>query len=313
MATESATPSRSASERVASLAESRLAAPAALVALMLVSVLGRYWLARAVKTPWILVDEFLYAEEAKNFAANAHYQIRGVAGPILSYLYPALISPAWLARSMTTTYGLAKAINAVLMTLVAIPVYFWGARIASRWWSLVAVALTLLIPAFFYTGELMTENAFFPAFVTATFAIALVLERPTLPPGADARGLPLTVAVRFQGIVLFAVLPTALLVKLRSTCSAARGAPRRRSFGTVVRPVLAHRRGRWLSGRRLCRVQAPPGRSLSSGLGDYQGVAGPGSIRSTPRSAGSSTTSPSCRLRSATSRRAPFSSSSGSP
>ena len=63
MATESATPSRSASERWASLAASRVAAPAVLVALMLVSVLGRYWLARSVKTPWILVDEFLYAEE----------------------------------------------------------------------------------------------------------------------------------------------------------------------------------------------------------------------------------------------------------
>src|SRR5262245_22219053 len=182
---------------------------------MLVSVLGRYWLARAVKTPWILVDEFLYAEEAKSFAANAHYEIRGATGPILSYLYPALISPAWLARSMTTTYALAKAINAVLMTLVAIPVYLWGSRIASRWWALVAVALTLLIPAFFYTGELMTENAFFPAFVTAAFAIALVLERPTLARQAlMLAAFLLTVAVRFQGLVLLAVLVTAILLKL---------------------------------------------------------------------------------------------------
>src|SRR5262245_50393126 len=169
---------------------------------MLASVLVRYWLARGVKTPWILVDEFLYAEEAKSFAADAHYAIREAKGPILSYLYPALISPAWLARSMTTTYGLAKAINAGLMTLVAIPVYFWGSRLASRWWALVAVGLTLLIPSFFYTGELMTENAFFPAFVTATFAIALVLERPTLVRQALMFGaIVLTVAVRFQGLV----------------------------------------------------------------------------------------------------------------
>src|SRR5262249_35161271 len=117
--------------------------------------------------------------------------------------------------SMTTTYALAKAINAVLMTLVAIPVYLWGSRIASRWWALVAVALTLLIPAFFYTGELMTENAFFPAFVTAAFAIALVLERPTLARQAlMLAAFLLTVAVRFQGLVLLAVLVTAILLKL---------------------------------------------------------------------------------------------------
>jgi hypothetical protein len=37
-----------------------------------------------------------------------------------------------------------------------------------------------LLPSFFYTGELMTENGFFPSFILAAFAIALVLERPTL-------------------------------------------------------------------------------------------------------------------------------------
>ena len=275
MATESATPSRSASERWASLAASRVAAPAVLVALMLVSVLGRYWLARSVKTPWILVDEFLYAEEAKSFAANAHYSIRGAAGPILSYLYPALISPAWLARSMTTTYGLAKAINAVLMTLVAIPVYLWGSRLASRWWALVAVGLTLLIPAFFYTGELMTENAFFPAFVTATFATALVLERPTLARQAFMlAAFLLTVAVRFQGLVLFAVLPTAVLLKLAFDLLGREGESR----GRVVRRSLVPL---WPTAAALAVVALAyaaykhhQGLSLSSGLGGYEVVTG---------------------------------------
>ena len=78
---------------------------------MVVSVLARVWLARAVKTPWILIDEFLYSEQAKSFAAHANYSIRGAPSSIVSYLYPALISPAWWADSMRTTYGLAKAIN----------------------------------------------------------------------------------------------------------------------------------------------------------------------------------------------------------
>jgi hypothetical protein len=262
-------------ERAASVAASKIAAPAALVGLMLVSALVRYWLARGVKTPWILVDEFLYAEEAKSFAASAHYTIRGAAGPILSYLYPALISPAWLARSMTTTYGVAKAINAVLMTLVAIPVYLWGSRLASRWWAVVAVGLTLLVPAFFYTGELMTENAFFPAFVTAMFTIALVLERPTLVGQALMLGaILLTVAVRFQGLVLLAVLPTALLLKLAFDLLGKDGDAPRQVVRRSLLPLWPTVTALALAALAYGAYKHHQGLSLSSGLGGYEVVTG---------------------------------------
>ena len=237
MATESATPSASPYGRVTAFARSSAAAPVALAVMMLVSVLARVWLARAVKTPWILIDEFLYSEQAKSFAANGNYWIRGAPSSIVSYLYPALISPAWWADSMRTTYGLAKTINSVLMTLVAIPVYLWGIRIAPRRFVFAAVALTLLLPSFFYTGELMTENAFFPAFVTSAFAIALALERPTLfRQGLMLVAMLATVAVRFQGIVLLAVLPTALLLKLLFDLLGRDEGPRGASFETLFFP-----------------------------------------------------------------------------
>ena len=44
---------------------------------------------------------------------------------------------------MSTTYALAKAINVVLMTAAAIPLYLWARRLVSPVWALVAVALTL--------------------------------------------------------------------------------------------------------------------------------------------------------------------------
>ena len=70
-----------------------------------------------------------------------------------------------------------------------------------------------------------------------------------------------TVAVRFQGVVLFAVLPTALLLKLAVRPARAREG---RSRGQVVRNGRSFRSGpprRPLGSRgaRLCRVQAPPG------------------------------------------------------
>lgn len=275
MATESATPSGSSLERVTAPARSRAAAPVALVALMLVSVLARFWLARAVKTPWILADEFLYAEEAKGFAADARYTIRGAAGPILSYLYPALISPAWLARSMTTTYGLAKAINAVLMTLVAIPVYLWGSRLAPRRYAFVAVGLTLLLPSFFYTAELMTENAFCPAFVTACFALALVLERPTLlRQGLMLAAFLVTVAIRFQGLVLFAVLPTALLLRLAFDLLGREGESRGRVVRKALVPLWPTAVAFVLAGGAYAAYKHHQGVALSSGLGGYEVVTG---------------------------------------
>ena len=240
---------------------------------MLVSVLARVWLARAVKTPWILIDEFLYSEQAKSFAANGNYWIRGAPSSIVSYLYPALISPAWWADSMRTTYGLAKAINSVLMTLVAVPVYLWGIRIAPRRYVFAAVALTLLLPAFFYTGELMTENAFFPAFVTSAFAIALALERPTLfRQGLMLAAMLATVAVRFQGIVLLAVLPTAVLLKLLFDLLGREESRPRRIVRNALLPFWPTAAAVVVAGGAYAAYKQHQGLGLTSGLGNYQGV-----------------------------------------
>jgi hypothetical protein len=273
LATESAPASASLTARATAFARSNAAAPVALAVMMLVSVLARVWLARAVKTPWILVDEFLYSEQAKSFAAHGNYWIRGAPSSIVSYLYPALISPAWWADSMRTTYGLAKAINSVLMTLVAIPVYLWGIRIAPRRYVFAAVALTLLLPAFFYTGELMTENAFFPAFVTSCFAIALALERPTLfRQGLMLVAMLATVAVRFQGIVLLAVLPTALLVKLILDLLGREEGSRRRVVRNALVPFWPTAVAAVVLAGAYAAYKHQQGLGLRSGLGNYQGV-----------------------------------------
>jgi hypothetical protein len=275
LTTESASAPTTPLERATAFARSNAAAPVALAVMMLASVLARVWLARAVKTPWILVDEFLYSEQAKSFATSGHYAIRGAAGTIVSYLYPALIAPAWLAGSMPSTYGLAKAINAVLMTLAAIPVYLWGIRLAPRRYALVAVGLTLLLPSFFYTGELMTENAFFPAFVTGAFAIALALERPTLLRQALMLvGLLVTVAVRFQGLVLFAVLPTALLLKVLFDILGREGETRRRIVQSAVLPFWPTGAALAVAGGAYAAYKHHQGVSLSSGLGAYEVVTG---------------------------------------
>ncbi len=249
----------------------------ALGGMLLVAVAARLWLSREIATPWIMIDELLYSEMAKSFATSGHFLVRDAPTSLHTVVYPALISPAWLAHPMGTTYGLAKAINVVVMTATAIPLYLWARRLVAPVFALLTVALTLLMPSFVYTGMLMTENAFLPAFVLAAFAFALVLERPTLVRQAAAfAAILLTIAIRYQGLVLLLVLPVAILLKVLFELRAER---RQEPWRFAWRELRRY----WLSAALLIAgallyvvVQAARGNTLRGGLGSYQVVTGHG-------------------------------------
>lgn len=242
----------------------------ALVGLVLAAATIRIVVVRGMEAPVILCDEFIYSNVAKNLADHGRYLLRGVPFHS-SYLYPLLIAPAWLFDSMATTYTLAKSIGAASMTLVAVPTYLWARRLVGPWHSLLAAALTLLLPAFFYAGLLMTEAAFLPALVLVGFAIAAMLERPTLLNQLGAlAALVLAISIRFQGIVLVAVIPTAVLLKVALDWRA----------GVTRERLVADLRRLWptavaLVGGLVLFVlyKGVRGESLSTGLGDYQALA----------------------------------------
>jgi hypothetical protein len=75
-------------------------------------------------------------------------------------------------------YAAAKAINAVLMSLAALPTYLLARRLVSQPLALLAALLAVAVPSMVYTGTLMTENAFYPLFLTCVWLLVLVLERP---------------------------------------------------------------------------------------------------------------------------------------
>jgi hypothetical protein len=219
-----------------------------------------------------MIDELVYSEFAKSFATTGHYFLRGQPAAAWSYLYPGVISPAWWANSMSTTYGLAKAINAVVMSLAVIPVYVWASRLASRRHALVAVALLLLIPSYHYTAMLMTENVFLPTFVLASLAVGLALERPTILRQVLALGaIGLVIAARFQGVIFVPIYATAILVKVALDLRAERSPNWRRGLSSV---------GRFWPSAALVVLAAiayiawkrAHGLPLSTGVGTYQAV-----------------------------------------
>ena len=119
----------------------------------------------------------------------------------------------------------------------------------------------------------MTENAFFPAFVTACFVIALALERPTLLSQALAlAAIGFTVAVRPQGLVLLGRLRHGTRLKLVFDLRAPDG-PRASATCSTSFAASSPRPGRPASGRGgYVALKASQGLGLESGLGAYGGV-----------------------------------------
>src|SRR5262249_30723910 len=76
-------------------------------------------------------------------------------------------------------YGVAKAINTVVMSLAAVPAYFLARSVVRPRLALVVAALTVAVPSMVYTGTLMTENAFYPLFLCCALALVWALEAPT--------------------------------------------------------------------------------------------------------------------------------------
>lgn len=240
--------------------------------LVLLAMLVRILVAHRMTAPWIMSDELIYSDLAESFSDRQEMLFRQHPRPFQS-IYPILISPAWLADSVPTAYAVVKGLNAFLMSLAAIPFYLWARRLVPAAHALAALVLFLLLPAFVYTNEVMTENAAFPAILLALFASALALERPTaLRQLLAVAAIGLACAARLQALVLFAALPTAILIK---TLLDARAAGIRWT-GTFVLQSL--RRYAWALGVVLAgavaylAVKTAQGTSPAGLLGAYQGA-----------------------------------------
>jgi hypothetical protein len=253
------------------IASSTLVSTLLAVGLLFVGFLVRLYLTRRIPAPWIMGDELLYSDLARNVADTGHLALRGVAFSVRSYgIYPLLVAPAWFADSTTTAYGLAKTINALLMTLAAVPVYLWARRIVRPELALCLLGLVLLLPAMSYSGTIMTENAAFPAVCLALFMIALALERPTVVWQLLALvAIFVAVACRLQNVIFFAILPLAVAVKLFLDWRAPERFDLRRGLRSYLPTLVA------LGSLVLlyAAFQLVRGRPLSGGLGGYSVVA----------------------------------------
>lgn len=191
---------------------------------------ARGWLAMRIPVPWIMTDELIYRELADSFAHTGHLTFRGESIGLVS-LYPVVLAPLWRAGSVALAYDLSKVVNVLAMTTTSLLVFLWGQRVVGLRYAAAAFGLSLLMPAFLYTGEIMSENLAMPAFVLAAFAVWLALKDPRLARQAAALGaVGLLCVVRLEGVVLVPIWVTSIALAAAFTAESGRGRAVLRAF-----------------------------------------------------------------------------------
>jgi hypothetical protein len=229
-------------------------------AIVLASAAARFLLSRGIETPWIAPDEHLYGLLGRSLAAGDGLTLLGQPAPYYSTLYPALVGLPLLVTDVATGVTAVQAMQALLMSAAAIPVYLWARPLAGARWSLVAAALTVLLPGLAYSGLLMSEALYFPLATITLWALAACLQRPTLAHQALVLATVLLAlgarlqALAFVGVIVLAV---ALLgVAERSTAPFRRMAPLLVVLGLLAAAVATVRLALG-SGGQLVGAYAP--------------------------------------------------------
>ncbi|MFO7571271.1 MAG: glycosyltransferase family 39 protein [Gaiellaceae bacterium] len=151
-----------------------------LTAIVVASSVFRAVIGRGIAAPFIFVDELIWSEIARGIADEGEPLLRGEPDPGYSLVYPLLLSPAYaLFDTLPGSYAAVKVLNACVMSLAAVPAYFLARRVVGQGLALLGALLAVAIPSFAYTGTVMTENVFYPLFLTLVLVLVLVLERPT--------------------------------------------------------------------------------------------------------------------------------------
>jgi hypothetical protein len=193
-----------------------------------------------MRAPRIFGDELIYWELSRGFAWTGAFAVRGGDAPGYGVAYPALVGAAQrIGGDQVAAFAIAQAFNAVMFSLAAVPTYAIASRVLDGRKALFAALLAVVLPSCVYTSAIMTENAFYPLFITSVWLMLRALERPSTSRQLVVVGsVAVTFLVRAQAVVL---LPSYLLAAFLLVMTTSQGR-RRSALATVVRrqaPTIA--------------------------------------------------------------------------
>ena len=233
------------------LSASRIAAiPAryALAGIVALSFVVRLAAVTAHATPLYFPDEYIYGSLARSLAESGKLVIRGQAAHFPALLEPLLAAPFWLFHDPMLAYRLTLGLNALAMSLAAIPVYLLARRLGlGAGLALGAAALAVASPDLLFASFVLADPIAYPLVLTALYLGVRALEKPDaedagrLRDGLGARGVradPVRGAadrVPLRGAPRGARTRSPLLADVR----AARAAGARASSGSAPRACSA--------------------------------------------------------------------------
>jgi hypothetical protein len=180
-------------------------------ALVAVSTVLHWLAARRIAGLWIMPDEAIYAQRGLELWHHFRLPILNGQGAGYSVLYPALAGLPLAASSLSQGYAWLKIVQALVISLGAIPIYLYSRLLMPNRYARLAAALTLASPLTLYVGFVMTEVLYYPL---AAFALLAMAHAVTT---ARVRDQVITlvligaaIATRVQAVVLIAVFAAAV-------------------------------------------------------------------------------------------------------
>jgi hypothetical protein len=243
----------------------------ALGGLVVVSTAVRFGLSRGVDAPWIAPDEQLYGLLGRSLVAGDGLTVLGERIPYYSLVYPLLVGLPFAWTGLEEGVRTVQLLQALAMSLTAVPVFLWTRPVAGSRWALAGAGLTVLIPGLVYSGLFMSEALYYLVATLAVWALAACLARPTLVHQGYLLGaVALAFATRLQAVGLGGTI----LLALGLVAVAERSlAPFRRLLLTLV--VLGAGAALWVAARvraggfgELLGAYAPLAQADEYSLGD---------------------------------------------
>ncbi|HEY7207035.1 MAG TPA: hypothetical protein VH416_02245 [Gaiellaceae bacterium] len=131
-------------------------------------------------TPNYFPDEYLYAALGRSLGALGTPSVRSEPAHFPALLQPLVTAAAWRAGGVDTGYRIVQSLNALAVTLAAIPAWLLARRLGlGRGVALAAAALTLAVPDTLYAGFVVAEPFAYPLALAATVAGVGALARPS--------------------------------------------------------------------------------------------------------------------------------------
>ena len=181
-----------------------------LAGLVGLSFAARWLLAAAHTTPVYFPDEYIYSAIARSLAEGDGIAIRGHAAGFPALLQPLLNAPFWLFDEPAVAYRLTQGLNALAMSLAAVPVYLIARRLQlSERLSLACALLAVVTPNLFYVSYVLGEPIAYPLVLGAVYFGIRAISQPTR--GVQI-GLIACCGLAALARVQFVVLPVVFLL-----------------------------------------------------------------------------------------------------